>query len=184
MNAGFWRLCLLGLLSLCAFRPAMANSSWKTFASEKYHFSIHYPESWRLLSQSKVGLDIANFPASQKVEGVIIPSSGAIISVKVVLDKFMLTESLIRAYANNPILWWREMQGSEVTGTACKKLIHIESKLEMAPGAYQHLTAYYCFSNQRLFQFTLTDWEHNPNQRKLGSLAWELVRSLRITVRK
>ena len=59
-------------------KPALTQ-----FTNKRYRYSLEYPVSWRRFAALDDHFDIADFPASKSVPGVVIPSGGALIIVMV-----------------------------------------------------------------------------------------------------
>jgi len=181
------RFGLVGFLMACTLLPASATaqSEWKVFTSDRYHFSVRYPASWRIVNNSTAPLYIANFPASQHVEGVVIPGSGAIILVFVRSTGLSLGPNSLEALIKRETKFWKILRRSEIKRSnekprVCYRLVEVVMKSTVGLGTPRINTSYYCSVHGRLFVISLANWGGNSAQEQLQTIALKMALSLRI----
>jgi len=179
MRQAFFILSFLFLACFSIVLTVTANS-WKTFKNEKNRYTITYPTSWHLLDDTIDTLTIVNFPPDRRVKGVVMPPSGAGITVVPAPPGI----AGISAWEEKDLLGSTPLNRQRIsakgrTTGACSQLVQTEWESEEGPDTYSHQTVYYCASGNRLYRVELSNWRGNPNQTQLQKTALRMVLSLR-----
>ncbi len=180
------RATLLSALVIAAgFGLSTQASGYKTFKSTKYRFSVRYPASWFILDHTVEVLDAISFPPSQRVKGVVLPKSGASITVVPAAvvsppEGILTIEKWISMdVSDSKILNRKEVLPLSPAPRACAQLTQVEWEAEEGPNAYTHETSYYCLTRAGLFRIQLSNWRRDPKQPQYQGIALQIARSLR-----
>ena len=163
---------------------AGAKSGWKAFHSEQYRYSTFYPPGWQPLTPRSQAFTAINFPQSERVEGIVVPPSGAMIEAGPTGEPTVDKE--IKADLENA--------GTDATvdqtlltklpyPDACKSLRQVEYDVNLGSTTspvYQHITSFYCEVHGRAFGVTLIYYRGNKDAEMLQAVALDVARFLRI----
>lgn len=170
---------LFSLLVICTFLRAGPVPQSNTFSSAKYHFRVQYPESWHPVDHTIQVLNIINFPSAKRVQGVVIPRTGAMITVVPAPAGATSVERWIaKDTVDSKLLGKRDIEVPR-QASGCTRLVEARWRFEQGPGAYTYETAYYCSTGAKLFRVELSNWDGNPAQRELQAIALNVALSLR-----
>lgn len=170
-------------LAICG--TALNDCTWKTFTSDKYHFSVAYPSSWHDLNHETDILEIFNFPSSEKAKGVVIPRSGAGITVVPAMIAHpkdainTISDWIEKDLVGANMISRRDVKALTEEAGACTELVEVQTEAEEGPNAYTRATSYYCTTHAGLYRVELTNWRGNPKQSQLQAIARKIVLSLR-----
>ena len=179
-NTSVTALCLV---AICG--TALKGTTWKTFKSEKYHFSVTYPPSWHGSNHETEILEIFDFPSSERVKGVVIPRSGAGITVVPAIMAHpkdtvnTISDWIEKDLVGTNIVSRKELKTLSQEAGACTELVEVQTDAEEGPNAYTHATSYYCRTRTGLYRVELSNWRGNPKQSQLQAIAGKIVLSLR-----
>jgi len=158
-------------IALSAWIWPASGGTLEKFLSEAYGYTARYPSDWYLVQPSLENLSIENFPPSETVTGVRLPTGGASINL-------LASETIRRPTPPHTVPAWisidsrhtppeatstfelekRDLRVSvtELTGDCC----------DVAP-PFQTYVAWYFSVGGRLFKATLLCWKGDPNLDKL-----------------
>jgi len=180
------RLCRIGLVSaaagMCFVLAAVAAASWKTFESKKYGYRVQYPASWYLFNVGVDALEILNFPPSERIEGVVIRSGGAFISVAGAPPGVnALDEWIDRDVRSGGCVGRREVPVAHPPPDGCSKLTRVDTIDDVSGSgkAFQVTATFYCVADAGLYAIAVTNWKDDPNQPQYQRVALEIAQSLR-----
>ena len=180
------RLCRLGLASaatsMCLVVAAFAAAGWRTFESKKYGYRVQYPSSWYLFNLGVDALEILNFPPNERIEGVVIRSGGAIISVAGAppgvhnLDEWIDQNVRLGGFTGR-----REIPVVHPPPDGCGKLTRVDTVDDVSGSgkAFQVTATFYCVAHARLYAIAVTNWKDDPKQPQYWRVALEIAESLR-----
>jgi hypothetical protein len=176
-----WAACVMLAVMSCSAQNAVTQG-WSTYENSRYKFAVQYPSSWRGgRAPDSPGLFISNFPASEEVRGVVIPRTGAQITVLPAPEDIRNKESWIkRDLAGEKELLRREIPVAKESTGKCSELTQVTWEWEVGPKTYFTETAYYCSAANRLFRIRLTHWKDNPRNEELQSTALEMAKTLTV----
>jgi hypothetical protein len=178
MNKLLWTT-LIGLFGIgCQAHPI--PDDWLTYESPSLHVEVKYPPSWNMAVGTNNVLYLANFAASESVHGVVIPRSGARVTVMPASADIRDKESWIKKDLDHETeLNRREIPKSQ-SRQSCETLTEVVWEWEVGPNSFFRETAYYCVASGRLFRIRLTFWKGNPQQNDLQTTAIQIAESLRV----
>jgi hypothetical protein len=167
---------------MCFVLAAAAAASWKTFESKKYGYRVQYPASWYLFNVGVDALEILNFPPSERIEGVVIRSGGAFISVAGAPPGVnALDEWIDRDVRSGGCVGRREVPVAHPAPDGCSKLTRVDTIDDVSGSgkAFQVTATFYCVAHAGLYAIGVTNWKDDPNQPQYRSVALEIAQSLR-----
>jgi len=155
-----------------------AEDQWALFKSEG-RFSVSYPSDWYSAQPEGVRLEIFNFSAAGHVQGAILPSDGARITVGrqpegvTTIEQWMRNDLVGSAKEAE-----RDLKPNEAPPN-CTKLTEVRWRWEVGPDEYFHETAYFCLAKAGIYRVQLTYRAGNPRVSELGAIALRVVSSLK-----
>lgn len=160
------------------------TTTWKTFRSETYRYTVRYPSSWHLfvtaLRPKLDYLDILSFPPSETWKGVVIREGGAEVTVGRAPENVRTPQQWIaRSRKFDTDLRQEALHGFTRTRSGCLKLLRATSFFQVGPGAYQEVTDYYCSTRTGLYGVELINWKDDPKQKDFRRVALKIALSLR-----
>lgn len=176
-------LLLALLLMVCAVLPAVPQTEpWKEFTSEKYHFLVQYPGSWYRLSGATDILDITNFERSGPRDGIATRVAGAEITVTGALPGIRDVDDWIRRDlpdSDDIAASESNLKIPKPEAAGCTRLKQATWREPLSPDAFFAQTSYYCTTAAGLYKVSLLNWQNDPRQEELRSLALRIAMSLR-----
>jgi hypothetical protein len=162
---------VLSIIAVCA----LAIGQWALYTNVDGRFSVTYPSAWHA-EKLQSGLTLYNFPASAAIKGVILPASGARITLARQPSGVPTVDAWIRQdlVGSTPEVR-RELQPSR----SCGKLTEVQWRWEGGPEEYFQEIAFYCTTKGPLYSVQLTYWSNNPNGQDFRTIALHIVRSLK-----
>jgi len=177
---------LLVALALLGGLLAPQHYGWTHYASPKRQFSAFYPPGWHLLKPDFGILQAINFPDSERVGGVVIPPTGAIITAgptgypgKTIND--VVVASLVGT-DGAPILD-QTLLTDGLGPDGCPTLREVQTYLNLGSPVHPVLersTSYFCQVHGRIFSVNIEYYRGNKDAAMLESLAREVSMTLRI----
>ena len=179
--------CAAGLVILwVAALLAPQHYGWVHYVSTQHRFSAFYPPGWHEVTPGLGGLQVINFPDSERVGGIIIPPAGAIITVgptgysgKTINDT--VVASLVGA--DGPPILDQTILTDGLGPDGCPTLREVQTYLNLGSATHPVLerdTAYYCQVHGRIFTVDLEYYRGNKDAAMLESLARDVAMTLRV----
>ncbi|HVB98276.1 MAG TPA: hypothetical protein VNJ12_02940 [Candidatus Dormibacteraeota bacterium] len=175
---------LLLAVAAGATTRAPRATTWKTFRSETYHYTVRYPGSWYLfvtaLRPKLDYLDILSFPPSETWKGVVIKKGGAEISVAAApRDVDTLREWIDHTAKLDTDVRSQVIARFARQPSGCKVLTRITSLSRVGPATYQEFTDFFCTTDHGPYVVTLVTWKGDPKRRHFQDVALKVALSLR-----
>src|SRR5437868_3650122 len=147
---------LIGCLTGTLFGFDFASAKWRTFLSTKYNYVLRYPPSWYLfttqLNPTLYALDILNFPASHRVEGVVLRDGGAEITAAAAPPKTQTIEQWVSDDTKfETHIRQRRIESFAKNPSGCARIVEVISLSEAGPGRNFSHTTYYCSTKHGLY---------------------------------
>jgi len=163
--------------------PAETIPEWKVFTSNKEHFSVRYPASWRRIQSDVDFLHIVNFPQSAKIKVLAFPPGGAEIVVQEAKEHYSSIDEWIKKDSRfgAKVIGRHAIKRPNAKADACTTFVEVITKTDIGLPARFIGTSYYCSVHDHLFVIGLGNWQWDSRQKQLQALTLKIARSLRVS---
>lgn len=171
---------------LGALVASLSQTGWTQFKSAEYRYTAFAPPGWQPLIPNSHSFPVINFPQSERVEGAVLPESGAIIEVgpgggtaKTVRDLYLkeLPEGTVPTMDQTLLV-------PAPDPDACRTLREVGWDVNLGDAdhpVFEHSTSFYCELHNRVFVVRVEYYHGNKDAKTLDALALTVARTLRIS---
>lgn len=167
------------------FAVLLAQTGWTRLGSKEYRFSTFAPPGWQPLIPNSHTFPVINFPQSERVEGAVIPESGALIDAGPVNRPVRTIADAVRTGmpAGAEVTLDQTLLISTRDSDACQTLREVGWDVNLGDAdhpVFEHTTEFYCEVHSRLFAVGVDYYHGNKDAAMLNALALTVAKDLRI----